>query len=84
MARRYQKLRERWRPAAGSKARARMLCRPGMSNNPHANREAWHAWPWRPLRPLRRPREMYIRRCHHYLDNPPPAGWDGVWVLTEK
>jgi adenylate cyclase len=30
------------------------------------------------------PSEMYVRRCRHYLANPPPAGWDGAWVLTEK
>jgi adenylate cyclase len=30
------------------------------------------------------PSEMYIERCRHYLESPPEAGWDGVWVLHEK
>jgi adenylate cyclase len=30
------------------------------------------------------PSEMYIERCRHYLETPPEAGWDGVWVLHEK
>ena len=34
--------------------------------------------------PADEPSEMYVRRCRHYVANPPPAGWDGVWVLTEK
>jgi adenylate cyclase len=28
--------------------------------------------------------EMYVKRCLHYRDHPPPKNWDGVWVLTEK
>jgi len=27
---------------------------------------------------------MYLERCAHYLKEPPPADWNGVWVLTEK
>ncbi|MDA0226042.1 MAG: adenylate/guanylate cyclase domain-containing protein, partial [Proteobacteria bacterium] len=28
--------------------------------------------------------ELYIERCAHYLAEPPPADWTGVWTLTEK
>jgi adenylate cyclase len=28
--------------------------------------------------------ELYIDRCQHFLRNPPPADWDGVWELKEK
>ena len=31
-----------------------------------------------------RPSEIYLERCDHYLDHPPPADWDGVWTMTEK
>ncbi|MCF8168687.1 MAG: adenylate/guanylate cyclase domain-containing protein, partial [Rhodoferax sp.] len=27
---------------------------------------------------------MYIERCVHLRDNPPPAEWDGVWVMESK
>jgi adenylate cyclase len=27
---------------------------------------------------------MYIDRCRHFKENPPPADWDGVWVMTGK
>ena len=27
---------------------------------------------------------MYIGRCEHFLANPPPADWDGVWVMESK
>ena len=30
------------------------------------------------------PSEMYMERCRHYLEAPPEASWDGVWVLHEK
>jgi hypothetical protein len=30
------------------------------------------------------PADMYVKRCLHYRDNPPPPMWDGVWVLTDK
>lgn len=29
-------------------------------------------------------REMYLARCKNYLNNPPPADWDGVTVMHEK
>jgi len=25
---------------------------------------------------------MYIERCRHYRETPPPADWGGVWTLT--
>lgn len=27
---------------------------------------------------------LHIERCNHFLENPPPDDWDGVWKLTEK
>lgn len=30
------------------------------------------------------PSLTYIARCKQYLQNPPPADWDGVYELTEK
>nr|WP_203544499.1 adenylate/guanylate cyclase domain-containing protein [Desulfovibrio sp. JC022] len=27
---------------------------------------------------------MYIDRCDHFLCSPPPADWDGVWVMLSK
>jgi hypothetical protein len=27
---------------------------------------------------------MYIERCRHYRETPPPEDWGGVWTLTEK
>jgi adenylate cyclase len=27
---------------------------------------------------------MYVARCRHYLDEPPPDDWDGIWVLHDK
>jgi len=30
------------------------------------------------------PARLYLERCRHYQSSPPPADWDGVWVLTEK
>ena len=38
----------------------------------------------RSLRPDDRVCEIYIERCAHYLKEPPPADWNGVWVLAEK
>ena len=36
------------------------------------------------LRPDDEPSRMYIERCRHYREAPPPADWGGVWTLTEK
>jgi hypothetical protein len=30
------------------------------------------------------PSELYVERCETYLHNPPPADWDGVYVMTTK
>jgi hypothetical protein len=30
------------------------------------------------------PSKVYYKRCKHYMDNPPPDDWDGVWVMTTK
>ena len=30
------------------------------------------------------PSEVYIQRCKDFKENPPPADWDGVYVLTSK
>jgi adenylate cyclase len=38
----------------------------------------------RGLRPEDKVCAMYLERCAHYLKEPPPADWNGVWVLTEK
>ena len=31
-----------------------------------------------------KPAQLYIGRCRHYAENPPPADWDTVWRLAEK
>ena len=28
--------------------------------------------------------DLYVARCQQLTQDPPSAGWDGVWVLTEK
>lgn len=30
------------------------------------------------------PSKVYYVRCKHYIDNPPPEDWDGVFVMTTK
>ncbi|WP_041397401.1 CHASE2 domain-containing protein [Spirochaeta africana] len=30
------------------------------------------------------PSRTYLERCRKFLDNPPPANWDGVFSLTQK
>ena len=30
------------------------------------------------------PSKLYIERCNLFKENPPPAGWSGEWVMTEK
>jgi adenylate cyclase len=30
------------------------------------------------------PSALYLARCQHFLDSPPPADWDGVWHMKEK
>lgn len=36
------------------------------------------------LQPEDRPAQLYLERCRHYDQTPPPEHWDGVWVLKEK
>lgn len=30
------------------------------------------------------PSKVYYLRCKHYIENPPPEDWDGVFVMTSK
>ncbi len=30
------------------------------------------------------PSKVYYLRCKHYIENPPPEDWDGVFVMTTK
>jgi hypothetical protein len=30
------------------------------------------------------PSKVYHLRCKHYLENPPPEDWDGVFVMATK
>jgi len=30
------------------------------------------------------PSRVYLDRCRHYLENPPPEDWDGVFVMKTK
>jgi adenylate cyclase len=30
------------------------------------------------------PSKEFLRRCHEYLEHPPEAGWDGVYVMETK
>jgi len=30
------------------------------------------------------PSKVYYLRCKHYIENPPPEEWDGVFVMTSK
>lgn len=30
------------------------------------------------------PSKVYLARCRHYVENPPPEDWDGVFVMTSK
>lgn len=30
------------------------------------------------------PSQTYVERCRHYLEEPPPPNWDGVWVMKTK
>ncbi|HVS33792.1 MAG TPA: adenylate/guanylate cyclase domain-containing protein [Thermoanaerobaculia bacterium] len=34
--------------------------------------------------PKDKPSKIHLERCQHYVVNPPPVEWDGVWTLTEK
>ncbi|MFP4179660.1 MAG: tetratricopeptide repeat protein [Spirochaetaceae bacterium] len=30
------------------------------------------------------PSKVYYSRCEHYIENPPPEDWDGVFVMETK
>ena len=30
------------------------------------------------------PSKVYHKRCEHYIENPPPEDWDGVFVMQTK
>jgi len=30
------------------------------------------------------PAKVYFARCKHYIQNPPPEDWDGVFVMKTK
>ena len=30
------------------------------------------------------PSKVYFARCKHYITNPPPEDWDGVFVMQSK
>lgn len=30
------------------------------------------------------PSQIYVERCDVFIQNPPPADWDGVFVMTTK
>ena len=30
------------------------------------------------------PSKVYYARCKHYIENPPPEDWDGVFVMNTK
>lgn len=38
----------------------------------------------REILPEDRPSAVYVDRCDHFLATPPPADWDGVYVMTSK
>ena len=38
----------------------------------------------RKLHPKDKPSHLYIERSQHFIVNPPPDDWDGVWVMHEK
>jgi adenylate cyclase len=36
------------------------------------------------LKPEDAPANLYIERCKSYQHTPPPADWDGVYIMTTK
>jgi hypothetical protein len=36
------------------------------------------------IKPGDGPAQVYLERCDHYIKNPPPPDWDGVFVMTTK
>lgn len=36
------------------------------------------------IKPEDGPSKLYVSRCEHFIENPPPADWDGVFTMTTK
>ena len=36
------------------------------------------------LEPEDGPSKVYLARCKHYIENPPPEDWDGIFVMKTK
>ena len=36
------------------------------------------------IKPDDGPSKLYIERCDHFMKNPPPEDWDGVFTMTTK
>ena len=36
------------------------------------------------IKPDDGPAKVYVDRCGIYIENPPPANWDGVFVMKTK
>jgi len=36
------------------------------------------------VKPADGPSKVYLERCDYYINNPPPADWDGVYVMKTK
>jgi len=36
------------------------------------------------LDPSDEPSKIFGIRCKHYIENPPPEGWDGIFQMTTK
>ena len=36
------------------------------------------------MNPADGPSRLYVDRCEHFLETPPPPDWDGVWTMTDK
>jgi adenylate cyclase len=34
--------------------------------------------------PADKPSKLYIERCRHFIEAPPPEDWNGVWVMESK
>ncbi len=34
--------------------------------------------------PADKPAKLYIERCRHFMEAPPPEDWNGVWVMDSK
>jgi adenylate cyclase len=36
------------------------------------------------LNPKDQPSEVYLQRCRHYRESPPPSDWGGIWIMASK